>query len=197
MIIVLIVPTTYPALWKACGMANIPVPSEPFSKWIRVSAFLKRKSWDNQQAEFVICPLRLLTLLDAPLFDWHTVHNHVSRPMSDEIFLFPTIQCCNALCCLSLTAPLWCHHSQTQCCCDLVCSLFRLISGSFWLKLRIPCNKILLLNVEWMISFRDKTVDSLRSKFKWFREKKHYFCPRLLYLWTISWQLSSIAFIIN
>lgn len=38
---VAIKPITYPALWKAFGIARIPVPKLPFSKWSNVSAFLK------------------------------------------------------------------------------------------------------------------------------------------------------------
>lgn len=39
--IVPIDPTKYPELWKAFGIARIPVPRDPFSKWKRVSEFLQ------------------------------------------------------------------------------------------------------------------------------------------------------------
>lgn len=40
--IVDIIPFTMPAYMKACGIAKIPVPRHPLSKWKRVSAFLKK-----------------------------------------------------------------------------------------------------------------------------------------------------------
>lgn len=39
-ITVKIIPDTYPALKKACGIARIPVPRDPFNMWIRVSELL-------------------------------------------------------------------------------------------------------------------------------------------------------------
>lgn len=36
------VPKTNPELWKASGMAKIPVPRDPLSKCIRVSRFLPK-----------------------------------------------------------------------------------------------------------------------------------------------------------
>lgn len=41
MMIVAITPTMYPALWKARGIARIPVPKLPFSRWSMVSELLK------------------------------------------------------------------------------------------------------------------------------------------------------------
>lgn len=42
MMTVAIVPVTRPLLQKALGIARIPVPKLPFSRWINVSVFLKR-----------------------------------------------------------------------------------------------------------------------------------------------------------
>ena len=47
-------PITSPALKKALGMARIPVPKLPFSRWISVSVFL----WENE----VITPYQLSSL---------------------------------------------------------------------------------------------------------------------------------------
>lgn len=41
---VAIKPKNRPAFLKAIGMANIPLPKDPFSKWIRVSKSLKNKN---------------------------------------------------------------------------------------------------------------------------------------------------------
>lgn len=37
------IPVAIPEYLKASGIARIPVPRHPLSKWIRVSAFLKKK----------------------------------------------------------------------------------------------------------------------------------------------------------
>lgn len=41
-----IAPTIYPEWLNAFGMANIPVPNDPFSKWINVSIFLYNEIWN-------------------------------------------------------------------------------------------------------------------------------------------------------
>lgn len=47
-ITVKIIPDTYPALKKACGIARIPVPRDPFKIWIRVSEFLLKEGTKGQ-----------------------------------------------------------------------------------------------------------------------------------------------------
>jgi hypothetical protein len=50
-------PTMRPALKKALGMARMPVPRLPFSRWIRVSTFLPEKR------DYPIVSLPLQTLI--------------------------------------------------------------------------------------------------------------------------------------
>lgn len=47
--IVAMTPVTRPLLWNAFGIASIPVPKLPFSKWINVSVFLRTKLQRNVQ----------------------------------------------------------------------------------------------------------------------------------------------------
>lgn len=55
MIAVDTIPVAIPEFLNASGIARIPVPRHPLSKWMRVSAFLEKNTNDHDNTKYFYC----------------------------------------------------------------------------------------------------------------------------------------------
>lgn len=76
MITVAMEPSRYPEWWNAFGIAKIPVPRDPFNRWINVSELLEKIRRINNQSDRTGSSNELLTWSDAqPLYaDMDHIH---------------------------------------------------------------------------------------------------------------------------